>query len=194
MVLGGGLGAGLGACVGGIIGFGAGVAYLYPRYQKFLATEEGKRFGGELRVFLSDYKILEHYTCGILKVPALDAVRTPQGQIYERSAIVAWIHQKGTDPITRLPLKEEDLIDDNDSTLESSKKLIEAIEQIKPQVKQTAPELLDGLEALVMDLQANANRAYNKKLVDLQKKLEKEEISVSEYRSEAKALSEKFFS
>ena len=36
-------------------------------------------------------------------------VRTPTGHVYEREAIVKWLRQNGTDPLTRLPLDVSDL-------------------------------------------------------------------------------------
>ena len=46
----------------------------------------------------------EDLLCPISMEPMYEAVRTPAGQVYDLKSITQWIHENGTDPITRNPL------------------------------------------------------------------------------------------
>lgn len=193
VILGAAIGGGVGTTIGAALAVGGEVQDLAPRYKKWLNDEKGKRFAEELRVFLSDDEVLQPYTCGITLEPVIDAVRTPQGQLYERAAIVEHIQRRGNDPITREPLRIEDLVDDNDATLAASKRLNGLIEEYQGMTKKYAPKLLEGLQAKCDDLQERANRLYNAELTRLQKMFDKKEISSKEFRLRVQGLNEKYF-
>jgi hypothetical protein len=52
----------------------------------------------------------EELTCPITLEPFHDPVIAKDGHIYERAAITKWIFEHGTSPLTREPLKIEDLV------------------------------------------------------------------------------------
>lgn len=57
----------------------------------------------------------------------VDPVITPSGHSYERTAIMRWIHQEHTNPMTREPLTADQLVD--------NRNLKDAIAQFKPVVE-----------------------------------------------------------
>jgi hypothetical protein len=59
--------------------------------------------------------VLKEYTCLITKVPIRHPVIDPTTKtLYERAAIEQWINENHTSPLTRRPLKKEELIPAND--------------------------------------------------------------------------------
>jgi hypothetical protein len=58
-------------------------------------------------------EVLQLYVCPITQRPIRDPVRDPTNNItlYERSAIVNWLRQNPVSPITKLPLRIEDLLE-----------------------------------------------------------------------------------
>lgn len=65
----------------------------------------------------------ESFDCPITGTMMVDPVMDPEGNSYERKAILDWLQRKQTSPITRKPLREEDLI--------TNRSLRDAIEQFK---------------------------------------------------------------
>jgi Mg-chelatase subunit ChlD len=51
-----------------------------------------------------------HFYCPITEEVMVDPVVDPEGNSYERAAIVEWLRQKGNSPITRTPLRVDQLI------------------------------------------------------------------------------------
>lgn len=190
--LGGGIGFAVGFVVGGAIGTGIAAAFTYPKYKEWLVTEEGKTFGGELKAFLS--KNILSYQCGITHEVPVDCVRTPQGQIYERETIVAWIRARHTDPMTRGPLEEKDLIDDNEATLNVTKDLARILEEDMSYLKKECPSLLPGLNALNKDMTQRNIQSQNMAMIQLQQQLARDEITPAQYRALCRQLNDKYFS
>jgi len=60
--------------------------------------------------FLALDNMEESFICPILQTVMKNPVLTPNGVTYEREAIVGWIKRSGTDPVSRKPLKEEQLV------------------------------------------------------------------------------------
>jgi len=52
----------------------------------------------------------EPYCCPITQLPMVEPMITPSGNSFEREAIVKWISEHHTDPLTRQPLMVEQLI------------------------------------------------------------------------------------
>lgn len=190
--LGGGVGFAIGFVVGGAIGAGVAAVYLYPEYEQWLKTQEGITFGGELRAFLSER--LSVYECGITHEVPIDCVRTPQGQIYERSAIIEWIEREHTDPLTRLPLHVRDLIDDNDTTFKVSQEIDLMLQEDMEHLQQHAPALVPGLQALRFDMQIRNNRFLSLQISKLEARLQAKEISIDQFRAARKALNDRYAS
>lgn len=55
------------------------------------------------------FKINETLTCPMLLHPTANLVQTPQGQFYDGTALLQWITQHETDPLTRQRLIADDL-------------------------------------------------------------------------------------
>lgn len=175
------VGGSIGAVVGGALGVGVASVYVYPDYKAWLKTEEGRQFGGELRAFLGGYDEF-NYLCGINHDIVIDAVRTPQGQIYERKDITQWVTEHGTDPMTLLPLTLAELKDDNEATLRSTKQLALLIEEDMPYLKAHAKDLIPGLESLNRDLQKRCNDCFYADLHKLNVEFVGNKITPKEYR------------
>ena len=58
----------------------------------------------------SNKKLPESFYCPLTTELMKDPVVDPEGNTYEREAITAWLHKNSISPITRNPLKVEDLI------------------------------------------------------------------------------------
>ncbi len=55
-------------------------------------------------------KVAELLQCPILLRPTAEPVRAPSGHIFDQSCIYDWISTNSTNPMTRQPLKKEDLV------------------------------------------------------------------------------------
>jgi hypothetical protein len=81
----------------------------------------------------------EVFLCPITQELMEDPVVTPCGHCFERVAIVTWIKQHGTDPMTRAPLQESQLV--------PCYVLKDAIARLKKQrAAQTAPTISTALD------------------------------------------------
>jgi hypothetical protein len=58
----------------------------------------------------SDWNEYESFICPICQEVMYDPVITPKGISYERKAILKWLEKKQECPITKQPLRKEDLI------------------------------------------------------------------------------------
>lgn len=58
----------------------------------------------------SEQEIDNRLTCPLTLEPFKDPVTAPDGRNYERSAIVEWLEMHGTSPMTRQPMKKDQLI------------------------------------------------------------------------------------
>jgi hypothetical protein len=52
----------------------------------------------------------ESFMCPLTQEVLRDPVVDPEGNSYERSAIESWLEKNNTSPITRKPLRKEDLV------------------------------------------------------------------------------------
>jgi hypothetical protein len=101
--------------IGLTFGIGLGVGLLIKLIHDYFYDSLEKK---ESTNYISDTINREHdiisenstFECPITQEIMKDPVITPDGITYERAAIVAWINKNKNCPITRKPLKEEDLI------------------------------------------------------------------------------------
>lgn len=194
MVVGGVAGGIVGGIIGGAIGAGVAIVYLRPRYREWCKTEAGIEFAGKISSFLNESNILEHVICPITFMPVVDGVRTPDGQLYEKSEIEAWIKDHGTNPKTREPLNLSDLKEDEQATFESAKALIHFLVEKRPETEVSAPHLMEGYDKLIQDTREALMYVHNTKLAVLQKQWQKGKISHEEFFARSKELVEKYLS
>lgn len=192
VVLGVAIGAPIGGIIGGIIGGGVAAAYLRPRYLEWCRTETGREFAGQLAIFLSEDKALEHLICPITQLPVIEGVRTPQGQLYEKSEIEAWLEVNESDPLTREPLTKNQLVLDEDASLESIKIFVAFLIDKREETREAAPSLMPGYNKLIADIRTSAMSIYNKKLAVLQKQYREERITYEDFTEQSRKLVEKY--
>lgn len=192
MTLGAAIGAPVGAAIGGAIGTGVGVVYLRPRYQEWCKTEAGREFAGKMSVFLNEDRILEHLICPITQMPVIEGVRTPDGQLYEKSQIERWVKLHGTNPKTRESITVDDLKVDENASLEAAKAFVKFLQDRRKETEECAPELMPGYDKLIQDTREAAMGAHNIKLVTLQKQWKGGRISYEKLSIKSKELAEKY--
>lgn len=178
------IGVPVGAAIGAAIGAGTATYILYPRYKAFLKTESGEQFTNTLSAFISKDGILEHYCCAITTEPVIDGVRTPDGQLYERSAIEEAIRLRGENPKTREKLTVDDLIPDHDASYASSKAFVDLLIEKRQATMEKAPNLIEGYDARIKDIREWHMNIGNNKFVALQKKYSDGKISYDEFQQE----------
>ena len=79
--------------------------------------------------------------CPITRCVMIDPVKAPDGHSYERSAIEQAIRTNGRSPITRQPLRIEDLV--TDYTLKSVIEQLAAADTMKPD--EPVPEVIQAV-------------------------------------------------
>ncbi len=186
------IGGGIGALIGAGIGAGIGVIVLRPRYNEWCRTEAGIEFGDNMKIFLKEDSILQHLTCAISDLPVIEGVRTPNGQLYEKHEIIAWIEKNGTDPLTRELLSKKDLVEDESASVESSKKIVTFLKSKREETVNNAPHLIEGFDALITDYREAAMCKHNNKLAILQKKWRENRITYEEFSQKSLALGDKY--
>lgn len=191
MLIGSFLGLGIGLVVGAVTGGVIANHVIYSDYSKWLETENGKECASQLMEILANDPLLAKYRCGISLYPALNVVRTPQGQVYDEEMIKKVIQTTGKDPLTRDPLKESDLIYSSEDSAKVSMRLVEVIEE-RIDSQRINAHLLPGALAMLTDTQKHINNLYNAELLKLQTAVNKQEITPQQYRTQAKLLTQKF--
>ena len=197
---GGPIGIGGGFGIGFAIGFPIGVAIgasfachkQYPRYQRWLESDEGERFSKDLVRLLSSDALATHVNCPITQMPVLKGVRTPNGQLYEKSALVKWVNQHGTDPITREKITIDQLVTDEEASLENAKSTRNFLIKIKDDAINLQPGLQNGIEDTIADIEEQVIQRSNNKLVKIQKEWQGKKISYSEYQAKKAEIDSKY--
>jgi hypothetical protein len=191
MLIGGAIGAGVGAGIGIALGGGTGIIWVSSSYKEWLDSELGQEFAENFRIFLDDLDDPDKI-CAITQDVPMDAVRTPQGQLYERKEILHWIAEHGTDPLTRSVLNENQLIEDNEASFHSLSQISKIIEEDWEFFKQKAEFLLPGLERLNREIHMQLNKLIEKEIQKVELKLENQDISASQFREEISVIRSKF--
>jgi hypothetical protein len=177
-----GIGFAIGAPIGAAIGSCFACKRIYPRYQQWMETEEGAKFADSLANYLSEKALDHHIICPITQMPVLQGVRTPNGRIYEKKPLVQWINQHGTDPLTREKLTKDQLIREEDLSIENARSTRKFWIEIKEDAIQLEAGFKNGLEARINDIEEQIIQKSNDKLVKIQKEWKEKKINYAEYK------------
>jgi hypothetical protein len=188
-----GIGIPIGAAIGIAIAGGVATYRLYPSYQEYCKTANGTDFNRNLTMFLKDESVLAHLVCPITQLPVIEGVRTPDGQLFEKSKLEEWMEKSKTNPMTGAPLKKEDIRPDVDASFESNKAFSDFLKANRELTKTHAPQLVEGYDKLIRDLREGAISIHNRKLIVLQKQMLENKISYEQFSKESIELANKYF-
>jgi len=179
--------------IGSAIGAAASAKMIEPRFLRWCQKEEGLKFLAQLAPFVKNEGSLAKFVCPITQMVLIDAVKTPNGRLYEKYAIEDWVQKNGTDPLTREKLSLKDLKPDHSSSFDSNKIFLEVIRNKMPEIKEKAPELLENIECMVKDIRESAMDQYNSRLILLQTDYKEGRIDYEAFQKLSAKLSEKYF-
>ncbi|MCB1180854.1 MAG: hypothetical protein KDK55_02360 [Chlamydiia bacterium] len=194
-----GIGAGTagGMIIGGGIGTAIGVAIArhqsLPKYKQWCETQKIKSFTHNLNVLLNPDEISSHVICPLSQLPVINAVRTPQGQIYEKYELMKWLKKNGTDPLTREPLSEVQLKKDSLDFENGPKKLYQLLKEKVSVAEKYAPEQVQGMKDLMEDIVEAAYSFHRDKMFNLADKLREGKITLKEYEAKQAKYNQIYF-
>ena len=174
-------GAASGAFIGGMVGLGIGLAgemmshaveyrNACERLRNSQVLDDGE---DGMTVFTKKLAVLNFdpdYQCGILHAPMTQPVRIEgENQLYERRALVKWVRENGTSPMTRRPIAERD-IQGAPRGLAYNGKMCHAILENPELLSSFTPDEQVALRAYRKDCMKESKRFYHKETQDILKK------------------------
>lgn len=193
VILGISIGVPLGAAIGTALGVGIAANNIEPKFLKWCGEKEALEFMSKLAPFLANEESLKEFICPITQMALIDAVRTPNGTLYEKYAIEAWIEKNGTDPLTRKKLTIQELVSERSISFESNKNFLEAVRKNIHRIQMEAPSLIPQIDATIQDIRESAIDQYNGKLLILQNQYKERKISYETFQLLTQKLMDKYF-
>ena len=125
-------------------------------------------------------------------MPVLKGMRTPNGQLYEKNVIVKWVNQHGTDPITREKITIDQLVLDEEASIENAKSTRNFLIKIKDDAARLQPGLKNGIEDTIADIEEQVIQRANNKLVKIQKEWQEKKITYPQYQAKKAEIDLKY--
>jgi len=182
-IVGGPKGLAIGAGAGAGAGFVGGCIYSAIQHKKSYTSWLNQHRGDEtFKEILSIYQqeeFKEKFTCAITHEPVVNPVISPNGRIYEKSAIEQWLNSGETDPFTRQPLKIKDLRKDF-TTLGKQCKALNNYLSVNSENKMS-PFARKALEKLKAQLEKQAETIFQQEMKALNDLLVAKKITRSDF-------------
>lgn len=197
------VGAGIGAVAGAGVGAAVGLAVVemcklhsvFPEYEAFNGTEEGKELGAKVIELMKNAPELDHLRCPITTMPVIDGVyiKGHKGRLYERGAIEDWIEKKGTDPFTQAKITKADLIPVEEASYESTVAGVKFLTSKLSDVSLINPHMAKGIVALISDYKTSFAEKYNQKTDELTEAFKNRAIGYETYKTKSKEQFDRYF-
>lgn len=197
------IGTGIGCVVGGpkgiVIGAGVGAGVGLTTGLVFLAIKSSKSYNHWIKQHRADTEFVdfkqlfksnnpdEDLNCPITQEFMVDPVITPYGHVFERVALEQSLQRKQECPLTRKPLKIEDLRQHH-PTLAKHAKFCKEILDVKKQKETLTPFQKEGLEKLSSDIESQITNIFEAEMKILNDKFLKKEISMSDFKRQMDKL------
>jgi hypothetical protein len=190
--LGAGPGAGIGASVGLVVGLATGSIHRFAtNFQVWKKTQKES----VVREFYDRFKEVSEFQgfklqCPLTKTLAHDPVKTPYSDdVYEREAIEKHIHEYGACPVTKKPLKIEDL-KTSLSALAHANRICKEIIAPRVGALPLSKEQHEGLKMLLEDASDNMYYFQEQERKNMEALVKAKKMSYQEFARNMLAISE----
>jgi hypothetical protein len=177
---GGGKGAAIGAGAGAAVGVVIVIGMHAKAFKKWRSNQKVEVVSGLFQK-LSEAINNDELICPITREPVRHPVVTPYtDHVYEKEALEKWVREKGTDPMTRQPLRVEQL-QTSMSAMGAMQRICKEIVDRKVKELKLTPKELEGIKAMREDFDKNILNFFKNEKEKWSKKVENKEMSIQDF-------------